>query len=116
MPAERPRWRVRLAAILPQIVLAPSIAATFIYVFVFSIWTFYISLSNSTLLPTYGFVGFAHYVALWKNGRWAIAYTNLLLFGSLYVVGALILGLTLGVLIDQRAKGESVWRTIYLYP
>jgi glucose/mannose transport system permease protein len=116
MSAERPRWRDRLAAILPQIVLAPSIAATFIYVFVFSIWTFYISLSNSTLLPSYSFVGFTHYVALWKNVRWTIAYTNLFLFGSLYVVGAIILGLTLAVLIDQRVKGESVWRTIYLYP
>jgi glucose/mannose transport system permease protein len=114
--AERPRWRDRLAAILPQIVLAPSIAATFIYVFVFSIWTFYISLSNSTLLPSYSFVGFEHYVALWKNVRWTIAYTNLFLFGSLYVIGAIILGLTLAVLIDQRVKGESVWRTIYLYP
>jgi len=32
---------------------APSLAASFIYVFVFSAWTFYISLSNSSLLPTY---------------------------------------------------------------
>ena len=101
---------------LPQILLAPSIAASFVYVVVFSVWTFYISLSNSTLLPSYGFVGFEHYVSLWKNVRWQIAYTNLFIFGSLYVVGAIAIGMTLAILIDQRVRAESVWRTIYLYP
>ena len=38
------------------------------------------------------------------------------MFGSLYVIGAIIIGLMLAVLIDQRVRGESVWRTIYLYP
>src|SRR5271155_902706 len=47
---------------LPQILIAPSAAASFVYVFLFTLWTFYISLSNSSLLPTYGFEGFTHYV------------------------------------------------------
>ena len=106
----------RLGTWLPQLVLLPSIIATFIYVFVFSIWTFYISLSNSTQLPTYDFVGFSHYAALWQNRRWNIAYTNLFLFSSLYVVGAMLIGLTLAILIDQRVRGEAAWRTIFLYP
>ena len=116
VPVARRPLRERLSAFLPQIVLAPSIAATFIYVFVFSAWTVYVSLSNSTLLPSYTFVGIDHYIALWRNLRWKIAYTNLFVFGSLYVIGAIIIGLTLAVLIDQRVRGESVWRTIYLYP
>jgi len=117
MPIARRRpLRERLSAILPQIVLAPSILASFMYVFVFSAWTLYVSFSNSSLLPSYGFVGITHYIALWRNVRWKIAYTNLFLFGSLYVVGAIIIGLTLAVLIDQRVRAESVWRTIYLYP
>ena len=41
----------------PIFVIAPSILASFIYVFVFSGWTLYISLSDSTLLPSYGFKG-----------------------------------------------------------
>jgi glucose/mannose transport system permease protein len=106
----------RVGEWLPQIVLAPSLLATFLYVFVFSIWTFYISLSNSSLLPSYDFVGFEHYVALWSNRRWSIAYTNLFFFGVLYVIGAMVIGLLLAILIDQRVRGEAVWRTIYLYP
>jgi glucose/mannose transport system permease protein len=108
--------RERLVAILPQIVLAPSLLATFVYVFVFSGWTIWISLSNSTLLPDYSISGFHHYVELWSNRRWSIAYTNLFLFSSLYVVGTTVIGLLMAILIDQRVRAEALWRTIYLYP
>jgi glucose/mannose transport system permease protein len=108
--------RERLSAMLPQLVLAPSLVATFVYVFVFSGWTIWISLSNSTLMPDYSLVGFHHYAELWTNRRWTIAYNNLFLFSSLYVVGTMAIGLTLAILIDQRVRAEALWRTIYLYP
>jgi glucose/mannose transport system permease protein len=111
-----PSWRARLGQWLPLIVLAPSLFASFIYVFVFTLWTFYISLSDSSLLPTYGFVGFENYVSLWSNRRWNVAYTNLFLFSAFYVVGAMAVGLLLAILIDQRIRGEATWRTIFLYP
>lgn len=106
----------RLKRWLPFIVLTPSIIASFVYVFVFAGWTFYISLSNSTLLPTYDFQGFEHYASLWANKRWNIAYSNLFLFSGFYVVGAGAVGLLLAILIDQRIRAESFWRTIFLYP
>jgi len=53
---------------------------------------------------------------LWQNRRWTIAYTNLFLFGGLYVVGSLLIGLALAILIDQRVRGEAVWRSVLLYP
>ncbi len=115
-PPERPSLRSRAIKAVPIIVLAPSLLATFVYVFVFTGWTLYISLSNSTLLPTYGFVGVEHYHALWSNHRWDIAYKNLALFSVFYVVGAMAIGLLLAILIDQRVRGEAIWRTIFLYP
>ena len=111
-----PSLRQRLADWTPQLVLTPSLIATFVYVFMFTGWTLWISLSTSTLLPDYSWGGFANYVALWSNRRWITAFTNLFVFGSLYVVGSTLLGLLLAILIDQRVKGESVWRTIFLYP
>jgi len=108
--------RERLSAMLPQLVLAPSLVATFVYVFVFCGWTIWISISNSTLMPDYSLAGFHHYAELWSNRRWSIAYNNLFLFSSLYVVGAMTIGLTLAILIDQRIRVEALWRTIYLYP
>jgi glucose/mannose transport system permease protein len=108
--------RERLSRYAPQIALTPSLIASFVYVFLFCGWTVWLSLSSSTLLPVFDFEGFGHYAALWQNRRWTIAYTNLFLFGSLYVTGSLIIGMVLAVLIDQRVRGEAVWRSILLYP
>lgn len=106
----------RLRQAVPFLVIAPSMLASFMYVFIFAGWTFYISLSNSTLLPTYDFVGFEHYVSLWSNRRWNIAYSNLFFFSIFYVISAMAVGLLLAVLIDQKIRAESFWRTIFLYP
>lgn len=108
--------RERLGNSLPFLILAPSLAASLIYVFVFTAWTFYISLSNSTLLPTYGFEGLDAYIGLWSNRRWGIAYSNLFFFSGFYILGSMAMGLFLAVLLDQRIRGESAWRTIFLYP
>ena len=112
----RPTLRRQLAGFLPFAVLAPSLLATFVYVFGFVVWTFYISLSDSSQLPSYGFVGFEHYTALWHKRRWSIAYNNLFLFSGFYVVLSMAVGLVLAICIDQRVRGESLWRTIFLYP
>jgi len=114
--ASGPSLGERLTKIVPIVVLVPSLIASFVYVFVFAGWTFYISLSNSTLLPTYGFEGFQHYVSLFANRRWNIAYTNLFVFSAFYVVGAMAIGLLLAVLIDQKIRAESFWRSMFMYP
>jgi glucose/mannose transport system permease protein len=110
------RGRDPLAAWTPRLVIAPSAIASFVYVFLFAIWTLYLSLSNSSLLPSYQFVGLKPYFELWANQRWKIAYSNLFFFSVFYVILALAVGLALAIAIDQRVKGEAVWRTIFLYP
>lgn len=101
---------------LPQIVLVPTVLTMFMYVVVFSLWTIWISVSTSTILPDPSFGGFGEYVALWKSKRWTVAYQNLFVFGALYVTGALSIGTLLAILIDQRVRFEALWRTVFLYP
>lgn len=101
---------------VPVFVIAPSILASFVYVFVFAGWTFYISLSDSTLLPSYGFRGLENYVSLWSNRRWGVAYSNLFFFSFFYVFAAMAVGLLLALLLDQKIRAESFWRTMYMYP
>ena len=115
-PPRPSRSRDRLARFIPHLVIAPSAIASFVYVFVFTGWTLYVSMSNSSLLPSYEFVGLRPYFELWSNQRWAIAYSNLFFFSIFYVVMALVVGLALAIAIDQRVKGEAVWRTVFLYP
>lgn len=106
----------RLSRWVPRLVLLPTLVATLVYVVVFTLWTLWISLSQSTLLPNLAWQGFDHHAALWAHARWRMAFGNLFLFGSLYVLGSLVLGTTLAILIDQHVRGESVWRSIFLYP
>ncbi|MDB6079440.1 MAG: binding-protein-dependent transport system inner rane component [Akkermansiaceae bacterium] len=101
---------------VPVFVIAPSIIASFVYVFVFAGWTLYISLSDSTLLPSYGFRGLENYFSLWANRRWGVAYSNLFFFSAFYVFAAMAVGLLLALLIDQKIRAESFWRTMYMYP
>jgi glucose/mannose transport system permease protein len=106
----------RLKSWGPILVIAPSLFASFVYVVVFTLWTLYISMSNSSLLPSYGFVGLENFISLWQNKRWNQSYTNLFVFSGFYIVGAMALGLLLAILIDQKVRAESLWRTIFLYP
>ncbi|WP_424986998.1 carbohydrate ABC transporter permease [Microbulbifer sp. S227A] len=112
----RPTLMARLTGLTPQIVLLPTLAAAFVYVIVFSLWTLWISVSQSTLLPNMAYGGFGEYAKLWQSKRWIVSYQNLFLFGALYVLGSLVVGTVLAILIDQRVRFESVWRTIFLYP
>lgn len=115
-PEPKTRSPRRWGEITPQMVLVPSVIVAAIYVIGFTIWTFWISLSTSTLLPDPTYAGFGEYAKLWGSKRWTVAYQNLFIFGTLYVLGTLLVGTLLAVLIDQRVKFESIWRTIYLYP
>src|SRR6201985_3569920 len=109
-------FREKLGAWTPRLAIAPGVIANLIYVFGFTLWTLYISVSNSTMLPTYQLVGLKPYFDLWSNARWKIAYGNLFYFSVFYVVLSLAVGLALAISIDQRVKGEAIWRTIFLYP
>jgi glucose/mannose transport system permease protein len=101
---------------LPKIVLAPTFVVVLIFVYGFILWTAVISLTKSRLLPKYEFVGLYQYIKLFTNDRWWVASYNLLIFGSLFVLICIILGLLLAILLDQGIRIEGAIRTIYLYP
>jgi glucose/mannose transport system permease protein len=61
-------------------------------------------------------VGLRNYNAVLASRNWQIAFDNLLLFGSAFVVLSAATGLVLAILLDQRIRGENVLRSIFLYP
>ncbi|TFH86484.1 sugar ABC transporter permease [Billgrantia azerbaijanica] len=115
-PGTRRSPAAALQAWLPKLVLAPSVAISLFFVYGFMLWTFVLSLTNSRMLPSYEFVGFAQYARLMANDRWWVASTNLVVFGGLFVAICLALGLLLAILLDQRIRQEGALRTVYLYP
>tara|TARA_R110002020_G_scaffold26347_3_gene85105 strand:- start:310 stop:1254 length:945 start_codon:yes stop_codon:yes gene_type:complete len=81
-----------------------------------TVWTVQLSLTNSRMLPSNEFVGFAQYARLFGTARWTISIQNLLTFGVVYVVGSLIVGFLLAIAVDRHVRFENTWRTVFLYP
>lgn len=101
---------------LPKMVLAPSFAAVLVFVYGFIGWTAWVSLTKSKLLPRYEIDGFGQYERLFAAPRWDVAMNNLFIFGILFIVIAMVIGLMLAIFLDQKIRAEGVLRTIYLYP
>ncbi|NSY41279.1 carbohydrate ABC transporter permease [Leisingera sp. ANG59] len=101
---------------IPKMVLAPSFAAVLVFVYGFIAWTAWVSLTRSRLLPKYEIDGLIQYERLFNAPRWDTAMSNLFVFGTLFILISMILGLMLAILLDQKIRTEGVLRTIYLYP
>jgi glucose/mannose transport system permease protein len=101
---------------LPKIVLAPSFAALIWFVYGFIVWTIYISMTKSKILPVYKFWGVDQYFRLWSMPRWHIAVENLFIFTTFFIILCILIGITLAILLDQKIRAEGFLKTIYLYP
>ncbi len=110
------RW-LKGELLVTLLLLLPSVIAVAVFVYGFIGWTGYVSLSNwNKLLPDYTFVGFKNFLKLFAHPRFQIDLRNLAVFTALFLTGSLVIGFLLAVLLDRKVKGESIFRTIYLYP
>jgi glucose/mannose transport system permease protein len=87
-----------------------------IYVVGFTLWTAWISFTESTVLPDYAFAGTRNYSRLMQARVWQVAYANLCVYGVCFMLMTTAIGLLLAILIDQKVRAENLLRTIYLYP
>jgi len=101
---------------LPKLVLSPTLAASLVFVYGFILWTGYLSLTESRLLPNFEFAGLVQYERLFENERWWTAAKNLGIFGGLFIGVSLALGLLIAILLDQKIRAEGALRAVYLYP
>ncbi len=101
---------------LPKLVVAPTFIITLIFIYGFILWNAYLSFTKSRLLPRYDWAGLTQYKRLFANERWWVAAENLLIFGGLFIIICLLIGIFLAILLDQRIRAEGALRTIYLYP
>ena len=97
-------------ALLPMIIISLTVFVACI------IYSFSYSLTNYKLFPVTNFVGFDQYERLFKQRKWDVAVENIFIYGFVFTIGCLIIGFLLAVLIDQKIRGESLFRTIFLYP
>lgn len=97
--------------------VSPSILAVFIFVYGFIAWSGRVSLSQWVgLLPNYEWAGLTNYINLLQDARFQIDIRNTIIFTTLFVGGSLLLGLGLAILLDQGLRGESFFRSLFLFP
>jgi glucose/mannose transport system permease protein len=109
-------WRDRLGNFLAQLAIWLPLSITAGHVVVFTAWTTWVSFTTSTLMPDYTWIGLRNYWAVTRTANFQIAYVNLFVYSTGFVLLTMALGLLLAILLDQRVRGENVLRTIFLYP
>jgi glucose/mannose transport system permease protein len=114
----RPRRRMldpdRLTALL---MILPSVIAVGVFVYGFIGWTGFVSLTRwEGLKPSGEFIGFENYLSIFNQTRFQTNIRNMLVFTSFFLVACLFIGLLLAVLLDSRVKGESIFRSIFIFP
>jgi glucose/mannose transport system permease protein len=98
-------------------ILLPSIALVGYFVYASIGWNLIVSLTDwNTLKPSYNIIGLSHYAEIVQDSTFWISFKNNLLLILLFVPSSILLGLFLAILLDNKVKGEGVFRTIYLLP
>jgi len=109
----RLNWE-RVASVL---LIAPSALAIAIFVYGFIGFTGFASLTKwDQLLPDFTLVGLHNYQKLFAHPRFQIDLRNTIVFTVLFLGSCLVIGFLLAVLLDQRIRGEGLFRSIYLFP
>ncbi|MCX2728523.1 sugar ABC transporter permease [Thermomicrobium sp. 4228-Ro] len=107
----------RVGQWLPLLVIAPSVVAILVFVYGFILWTTLVSVSRwQGIVPDFTFVGFRNYATIFLSYRFQSDLRNTIVFTVFFLLGSLAIGLLLAVLLDSKVRGESFFRTVYLFP
>jgi glucose/mannose transport system permease protein len=99
------------------LLITPSALAIAVFVYGFIAFTGFASLTKwDSLLPSFSLVGLSNYQKLFANQRFQIDLRNTVGFTILFLLVCLVLGFFLAFLLDQRIRGEGIFRSIYLFP
>ena len=110
----RPRW----SRITPQLALTPALVVTAVAFIGSILWTVYLSFTRSRRLPDYT-IDWSEwgrqYARLFRDNGWEISLKNLIILGIGSAL-AIVFGFILAAMIDKEKRGESIFRTVFLYP
>ena len=109
--------QIKKEKLITALITLPAIISIFFFFYFFSGWNFFISLTDwEGFLPSYNLVGFDNYVELFQDPLFWTSLKNNLLLILIFVPGVIFLGLLLAILLDQKVKGEGIFKTIFLLP
>jgi len=62
------------------------------------------------------FVGLEHWEGLLTDQRWLQDLRNLFVYAAGFMTQCIVIGFLLASLLDQKVKGEALFRTIFIFP
>jgi glucose/mannose transport system permease protein len=102
---------------LAVLVLSPSIIAVALFIYSFIGWTFYISTVKwNSQIQDFTFVGLKNWERMLNDNRFHIDLRNLVYYATGFMSQCILFGFLLASLLDQKIKGEALFRTIFIFP
>ena len=87
------------------------------FIYGFIIWTGYISMVKwNTVVPDYTFVGLQNWIQLFSMERFGWNMRNLVVYSLGFMTQCIVLGFFIAVFLNQKIKGEALFRTIVILP
>lgn len=94
----------------------PSILGFFVFVLGPAIASAYFSFARYTVIEPPEFIGFENYKALISEDLFKVSFYNTIYLTCLGVLSTIITSLVLALLLNQRLRGISIYRTIFFVP
>jgi multiple sugar transport system permease protein len=102
------KWVYILPALLFVLVMM-------LFPILYTVWISFYEWSMSAITPP-AFVGFANYIALFKDERFLDALFNTFYFTVVALIAEVVLGLAIAVLLNRSFKGKNIAKTLFLLP
>ncbi len=97
--------------------LIPSLIALGVFVYGFIGWTIYVSFTKwNSLIPDFSLAGLLNYASIFNTYRFQSDLRNIVVFTVLFILSCIIVGMALALLVDQKVKGEGIFRSIFIFP
>ncbi|MEW6228539.1 MAG: sugar ABC transporter permease, partial [Bacillota bacterium] len=99
------------------ILLMPSILVFSVFTFIPVIYSVWLSLHKWNLVdPAKAFVGFSNYISILKSPDFRQAFWNTLYYSLGTIPAGTALALMIAILLNQKIRGLSFYRTVYFLP
>lgn len=113
----QPKRKINRDMIIAFLVLLPSIIAVALFIYSFIGWTFYMSTVKwNSQVPDYTFVGLKNWMRMFNDHRFHMDLRNLVYYATGFMSQCIILGFIIAALLDQKIKGEAIFRTLIIFP
>ncbi|WP_371152637.1 sugar ABC transporter permease [Buchananella felis] len=110
------QWGPGLLLISPSLFLVGVFVYGMIGTNIFTSMTDKHTVAQANGVKPWKTVGLDNFVALFKDDDFQHSLINLMLFTVVFLVGTLVLGFLWAWLLDKPLRGESIFRSIFLFP